>query len=190
MTASFSKSCVMAFDSSRSCFKRRQWHPTPVLLPGKSHGQRSLVGCSPWGCQESGTIERLYFHCSRDFTHWRRKWQPTLVFLPGGSQGRGSLVACRLQGCTESDTTEATQQQQQVLFQNILLCVNHFNQVQWRCGEACRILFCETNFKCQRLCFIQTYCLLSQVSLPTMGYFREMSAMTLGNLGQTNNTDG
>ena len=28
---------------------RRQWHPTPVLLPGKSHGPRSLVGCSPWG---------------------------------------------------------------------------------------------------------------------------------------------
>ena len=30
--------------------RRRQWHPTPVLLPGKSHGQRSPVGCSPWGC--------------------------------------------------------------------------------------------------------------------------------------------
>ena len=30
------------------CFRRRQWHPTPVLLRGKSHGQRSLVGCSPW----------------------------------------------------------------------------------------------------------------------------------------------
>ena len=29
--------------------RRRQWQPTPVLLPGKSHGQRSLVGCSPWG---------------------------------------------------------------------------------------------------------------------------------------------
>ncbi|WP_349687141.1 hypothetical protein, partial [Campylobacter jejuni] len=28
---------------------RRQWHPTPVLLPGKSHGRRSMVGCSPWG---------------------------------------------------------------------------------------------------------------------------------------------
>ena len=28
---------------------RRPWHPTPVLLPGKSHGRRSLVGCSPWG---------------------------------------------------------------------------------------------------------------------------------------------
>ena len=33
--------------------RRRQWHPTPVLLPGKSHGQRSLVGCNPWGCEES-----------------------------------------------------------------------------------------------------------------------------------------
>ena len=42
---------------------RRQWHPTPVLLPGKSHGQRSLVGCSPWGRWESDT-EWLHFHCS------------------------------------------------------------------------------------------------------------------------------
>ena len=44
--------------------RRRQWHPTPVLLPGKSHGQRSLVGCSPWGCKESDMTERLYFHFS------------------------------------------------------------------------------------------------------------------------------
>ena len=43
---------------------RRQWHPTPVLLPGKSHGQRSLVRCSPWGCWESDTTERLHFHFS------------------------------------------------------------------------------------------------------------------------------
>ena len=43
---------------------RRQWQPTPVLLPGKSHGQRSLVGCSPWGYEESNTTERLYFHFS------------------------------------------------------------------------------------------------------------------------------
>ena len=41
---------------------RRQWHPTPVLLPGKSHGWRRLVGCSPWGRQESDTTERLHFH--------------------------------------------------------------------------------------------------------------------------------
>ena len=39
---------------------RRQWHPTPVLLPGKSHGQRSLVGRSPWGREESDMTERLH----------------------------------------------------------------------------------------------------------------------------------
>ena len=76
------------------------WHPTPVLLPGKSHGRRSLVGYSPWGRWESDTTER--------FMHWRRKWQPTPVFLPRAFQGRGSLVGCRLWGHTESDTTEAT----------------------------------------------------------------------------------
>ena len=43
---------------------RRRWHPTPVLLPGKSHGRRSLVGYSPWGCLESDTTERLHFHFS------------------------------------------------------------------------------------------------------------------------------
>ena len=42
--------------------RRRQWQPTPVLLPGKSHGQRSLVGCSPWGHKESDTTEQLHFH--------------------------------------------------------------------------------------------------------------------------------
>ena len=47
---------------------RRQWHPTPVLLPGKSHGRRSLVGCSPWGRQESDTTERLHFHFSLSCT--------------------------------------------------------------------------------------------------------------------------
>ena len=44
--------------------RRRQWHPTPVLLPGKSHGRRSLVGCSPWGHEESDTTERLHFDVS------------------------------------------------------------------------------------------------------------------------------
>ena len=45
-------------------YRRRQWHPIPVLLPGKSHGWRSLVGCSPWGHEESDTTERLHFHFS------------------------------------------------------------------------------------------------------------------------------
>ena len=48
------------------CFniRRRQWHPTPVLLPEESHGWRSLVGYSPWGREESDTTERLHFHFS------------------------------------------------------------------------------------------------------------------------------
>ena len=43
---------------------RRRWHPTPVLVPGKSHGRRSLVGCSPRGREESATTERFHFHFS------------------------------------------------------------------------------------------------------------------------------
>ena len=58
--------------------RRRQWHPTPVLLPGKSHGRRSLVGCSPWGLKESDTTERLHFHFS---------------FLCIG-EGNGNLLQC------------------------------------------------------------------------------------------------
>ena len=41
--------------------RRRQWHPTPVLLPGKPHGWRSMVGYSPWGRKESDTTEQLLF---------------------------------------------------------------------------------------------------------------------------------
>ena len=41
-----------------------KWQPTPVLLPGESHGARSLVGYSSWGCKESDTTERLHFHFS------------------------------------------------------------------------------------------------------------------------------
>ena len=53
----------------KSLIKRRfpwrsQWHPTPVLLPGKSHGQRRLVGCRPWGRYKSDLTERLHFHFS------------------------------------------------------------------------------------------------------------------------------
>jgi len=46
------------------CYWRRTWQPTPVLLPGKSHGERGLVGYSPWGRKESDTTERLHFQFS------------------------------------------------------------------------------------------------------------------------------
>ena len=54
----------MHFATGSCLSRRRQWQPTPVLLPGKSHGQRSLVGCSPWGCEESDTTEWLHFRFS------------------------------------------------------------------------------------------------------------------------------
>ena len=52
------------FTCGRALTWRRQWHPTPVFLTGKSHGWRSLVGFSPWGREESDTTERLHFHFS------------------------------------------------------------------------------------------------------------------------------
>ena len=52
------------FTTSSTLEWRRWWHPTPVLLPGKSCGRRSPVGCSPWGRSESYRTERLHFHFS------------------------------------------------------------------------------------------------------------------------------
>ena len=57
-------SSTLEFALSQRQEWRRQWHPTPELLPGKSHGRRSLVGCRPWGHKESDTTERLHFHFS------------------------------------------------------------------------------------------------------------------------------
>ena len=53
--------------------RRRKWQPTPVFLPGESHGWRSLMGYSPQGYKESDTTERLYFHfhfLQKIMKHW------------------------------------------------------------------------------------------------------------------------
>ena len=47
---------------------RRKWQSTPALLPGKSHGRRSLISYSPWGCKESDTTEQLHFTSLLDIT--------------------------------------------------------------------------------------------------------------------------
>ena len=59
---------VCAFVYMYAYLWRRQWHPTPVLLLGKSHGQRSLVGYSPWGREESDMTEQPHFHFSLSCT--------------------------------------------------------------------------------------------------------------------------
>ena len=50
----------------RKILWRRKWQPTPIFLPGESHGQRRLVGYSPWGCKKLDTTERA---CVRVYTH-------------------------------------------------------------------------------------------------------------------------
>ena len=67
---------------------RRQWHPTPVLLPRKFHGQRSLVGCSSWGHHELDTTEQLHFHFS-------------LSHIGEGNGNHSSVLAWRILGTGE-----------------------------------------------------------------------------------------
>ena len=52
------------FENSSLLHWRRKWQPTPVLLPGKCHGWRSLLGYSPWDREESDRTEQLHFHFS------------------------------------------------------------------------------------------------------------------------------
>ena len=82
--------------------QRRQWHPTPVLLPGKSHGWRSLVGCSPWGRQESDMTEQLHFHFSLSCTG-EGNGNPLQCSCLGESQGRGAWWAA-VDGVAKSRT--------------------------------------------------------------------------------------
>ena len=74
-------------------FRRRQWHPTPVLLPVKSHGRRSLVGCSPWSREESDTTERLHFHFSLFTFHFHA--------LEKGMATHSRVLAWRIPGTGE-----------------------------------------------------------------------------------------
>ena len=66
---------------------RSKWQPTPVFLPGKSHGRRSLVGYCPWGCKESDTTGRLHFtslmsiHCVNYIEFLVCKLTPVLASL-------------------------------------------------------------------------------------------------------------
>ena len=55
---------IVHHNYARDNHRRMQWQPTPVLLPGKSHGRRSLVGFSPCGREESDTTEQLHIHFS------------------------------------------------------------------------------------------------------------------------------
>ena len=78
--------------------------PTPVLLPGKSHGRKGLVGCSPWGRTESGMTERLHIHFSLSCIGEGNGNPLQCSCLENPRDG--SLVGCSPWGRTESGTTE------------------------------------------------------------------------------------
>ena len=89
----------------------RQWQPTPVLLPGKSHGRRSLVGCSPWGRQESDRTARLPFPFSLPCTGEGNGSPPQCSCLenprdgePGGLPALGSQSQGRLKRLSSSSS--------------------------------------------------------------------------------------
>ena len=94
--------------------RRRKWQPTPVLLPGKSHGQRILVGYSPWGRKESDTTERLHFHflsgghCllrvgGGEEQKWTRTiFLPTFPILPAPTRSQWTCTEPGAQGLTFS----------------------------------------------------------------------------------------
>ena len=77
---------------------RRKWQPTPVLLPGKSHGRRSLVGYSPWGCKELDMTEQLHFISL--LLH------PLQYSCLEKSMDRGAWWATSPRGHKKSETTE------------------------------------------------------------------------------------
>ena len=64
ISGSYGSSISRFLRNLHTVLRRRQWQLTPVLLPGKSHGWRSLVGCSSWGRKESDMTEQLHFHFS------------------------------------------------------------------------------------------------------------------------------
>ena len=75
-------SSVSKFTKDRRVYSRRAWYPTPVFLPGESHGQRSLVGYIPWDRRESDTTEVTEHSTESKFS----ENLPSLLLPQGGVQ--------------------------------------------------------------------------------------------------------
>ena len=108
-----------------------KWLPTPVFLPGESHGQRCLP---PWHYKELEATKWLSTHTHTQMMGLQvfecdcHAHQPTPVLLLRKSHGRRSLVGCRIWGCNESDTTE------QPHFHFSLSCIGEGNGNPLQCS--------------------------------------------------------
>ena len=110
-------------------------HPTSVLMPGKSHGWRSLLGCIPWGREESDTTERLHFHFS----------------FPCTGGGNGNLLQCSclenprdggawwaaIYGVTQSQTRLKVLSRSSITISDM---------TQYACRIRIALLFCSGSF--------------------------------------------
>ena len=127
---------------------RRQWHPTPVLLPGKSHGWRSLVGCSPWGRKESDVTGWLHFHFSLSCIGEGNGNPLQCSCLenprdrePGGLQSMGSQSRTRLKWLSSSSSSSSSLNREQwpwlmaqkilasIIFSFLLVCLVLFSSL-------------------------------------------------------------
>ena len=101
---------------TRDPSQRRQWQPTPVLLPGKSHGQERLVGCNPWGHGESDMTERLHFHFS----------------LSCVGKGNGNPLQC---SCLENPRGGGA------WWADVYKVAQSWTQLKWLSSSSSRVLF-------------------------------------------------
>ena len=102
LVSPYPKQAIPKFDCIFALLRRRQWQPTPVLLPGKSHGRRSLVGFSPWGRGESDMTERLHFYFSLSCTGEGNGNPPQCSCLENPRDGRAWWAA--IYGVAQSQT--------------------------------------------------------------------------------------
>ena len=149
---------------------RRKWQPTPVLLPGKSQGWRSLVGCIPWGLEKSDMTERLHFtfhfHAleKKMATHSSvRAWRTPGMGEPSGLPSMGSHRVRH----DWSDLAAAAKKQslpiQRQMMRNTLSNVVRESEIAQSCPTLCDPMDCS--LLCSSVCGILQERILEWVAI-------------------------
>ena len=174
--------CFLYLTPCSSNHRRRQWHPTPVLLPGKSHGRRSLVGCSPWGRSESDTTERLHFHFSPSCTG-EGNGNPLQCSCLENPRDRGAWWAA-VYGVAQSQTQLKRLSSSSSSSSNHSAVLSNFKKFfnWWKIALQFCVAFCCTTMKVSHN-FIHIPSLLSLLLLPLPSCLsRSLESARLGSL--------